>query len=149
MPSTIHELLAEGPRVVNVGLEWFASELRRSGAPMVAVGLLLRDAERFGPHVRTTSRITIGAANLIGEKLVEISAAGDGEPIAAGAHVLGDPPLDLGEALDRAARIVTDLSNAVDPEAGGADMRRTLRDLQISMENLREISNKVNRMLPK
>ncbi|MHC4859084.1 MAG: MlaD family protein [Planctomycetota bacterium] len=119
------------------------------GEPMVALAIVVRDEERYGPHVRTTSRLTIGAANLIGDKIVEISASSEGEPLAAGTRVVGDPPLDVQEALDRVGRLVTDLADAVDPEAGGADTRRMLRDLEISLANLREVTNEARRWLGK
>jgi len=119
------------------------------GEPAVALGILVRDADRYARHVRTASRLTIGAANLIGEKVVEISASSLGEPLAEGSRVVGDPPLDLQNALDQVGRILTGLSAAVDPEAGGADARRMLRDLEISLANLREVTNEMRRWLGK
>jgi ABC-type transporter Mla subunit MlaD len=119
------------------------------GEPAVALGILVRDADRYGRHVRTTSRLTIGAANLIGEKVVEISAATEGDPLAEGSRVVGDPPLDLQDALDQVGRILTGLAGAVDPAAGGADTRRMLRDLEISLANLREVTNEMRRWLGK
>ena len=93
MTLGIRKLLTDGPRVINIGLERFAQELTRSGAPVVSLdwsppgrgdaGLaqlvadLADDVEGIGAEVRAANELALSRLCSARPVWVDIAQAGD------------------------------------------------------------------------
>ena len=102
------------------------------------------DGERFAPALRTGSEYGVHRSGLLGEMVLGVTPGGPGEPLAPGALVDGTPPEDLDTILEDVATVTRRLADFMDGrERGDPSMKRTLRDLQGLMRNLRAFSEKL------
>jgi ABC-type transporter Mla subunit MlaD len=101
------------------------------------------DGARFAPMLKTDSVYQIGKSGLLGETTLAIAPGGRGSAIA-GQLVNGTPPTDFTRILDDLARISKRVSDFIDGrEPGDPNLRRALVDLQDTIRNVRDFSEKL------
>ena len=101
------------------------------------------DGQRFGPMLKTDSVYQVGKAGLLGESTVAIVPGGQG-PAIAGQLVDGRPPTDFTRILDDLAVVSRRLADFMDGrEPGDPYLRRSLIDLQATIRNIRDFSEKL------
>ncbi|MFO0745081.1 MAG: MlaD family protein [Myxococcota bacterium] len=101
------------------------------------------DGARFAPMLHLDSVYQIAQSGLLGETTLAIAPGGQGRPVA-GELVDGQPPTDFTGILDDLAVISKRLADYVDGrEPGDPNLRRMLSDLQETVRNVRDFSEKL------
>ena len=101
------------------------------------------DGERFAPMLKTDSVYQVAQSGLLGETTLAIAPGGQGESIR-GQLVNGRPPADFTRILDDLATISKRLADFVDGrEPGDPNLKRALVDLQATIRNVRDFSEKL------
>lgn len=101
------------------------------------------DGERFAPMLKTDSVYQVAQSGLLGETTLAIAPGGQG-PSVAGQLVNGRPPTDFTKILDDLATISKRLADFVDGrEPGDPNLKRALTDLQATIRNVRDFSEKL------
>ncbi len=101
------------------------------------------DGERFGPMLRLDSSYQVSQSGLLGEATIAIAPGGQERPVA-GELVDGRPPTDFGRILEELTMISTRLADFVDGrQPGDPNLRRALVDLQETIRNVRDFSEKL------
>jgi ABC-type transporter Mla subunit MlaD len=102
------------------------------------------DGDRFGPMLTTKSRYAVARSGLLGEMTLAITPGGEGPPLGPGALVDGEGPLNLEAITQDLAHLTGRLADFMDGrQPGDPSLKRTLRDLQAMLRNLRETSEKL------
>lgn len=111
----------------------------------VLVVVSVFDGERFGPMLRLDSSYEVAQSGLLGEATVAIAPGGQG-PLVAGELVDARPPTDFSRILEDLTLIATRLADFVDGrQPGDPNLRRALVDLQETIRNVRDFSEKLPR----
>ncbi|MCC6620160.1 MAG: MCE family protein [Deltaproteobacteria bacterium] len=101
------------------------------------------DGERFGPMLRLDSSYQVAQSGLLGEATVAIAPGGQGR-LVAGELVDGRPPADFTKILDDLTLISARVADFVDGrQPGDPNLRRALVDLQETIRNVRDFSEKL------
>jgi ABC-type transporter Mla subunit MlaD len=101
------------------------------------------DGERFAPMLKTDSVYQVAQSGLLGETTLAIAPGGQGGAVA-GQLVNGLPPADFTKILDDLATISKRLADFVDGrEPGDPNLKRALVDLQATIRNVRDFSEKL------
>ncbi len=101
------------------------------------------DGERFAPMLRTDSVYQVAQSGLLGETTLAIVPGGQGQPVA-GQLVDGRPPTDFTRILDDLAHVSKRVADFMDGrETGDPNLRRALTDLQETIRNVRDFSEKL------
>lgn len=101
------------------------------------------DGARFGPMLRLDSSYQVAQSGLLGEATVAIAPGGQGRHVA-GELVDARPPSDFTKILDDLATIATRIADFVDGrQPGDPNLRRALVDLQETIRNVRDFSEKL------
>jgi len=101
------------------------------------------DGERFEPMLRTDSVYQIAQSGLLGETTLAIVPGGQGATVR-GQLVTGRPPADFTEILDDLGLISKRVADFVDGrEPGDPNLKRALIDLQETIRNVRDFSEKL------
>lgn len=101
------------------------------------------DGERFGPMLRTDSIYQVAQSGLLGETTLAIAPGGQG-PSVRDQLVDGLPPTDLSRILDDLAQVSKRVADFMDGrEPGDPNLRRALTDLQETLRNVRDFSEKL------
>lgn len=108
---------------------------------MAAVSVF--DGERFAPMLRTDSVYQVAQSGLLGETTLSIAPGGQGASVR-GQLVDGLPPADFSRILTDLAQISKRVADFVDGrEPGDPNLRRALMDLQDTIRNVRDFSEKL------
>jgi len=108
---------------------------------MAAVSVF--DGERFAPMLRTDSVYQVAQSGLLGETTLAIAPGGQGQSVR-GQLVDGVPPTDFSRILGELAQISKRVADFVDGrEPGDPNLRRALMDLQETIRNVRDFSEKL------
>jgi len=100
------------------------------------------DGERFGPMLRMDSAYQVAQSGILGEATLAIAPGGQGRPVA-GELVDGRAPTELSAIVDDLALITKRVADFVDGrQAGDPNLRRMLVDLQESVRNIRDLTEK-------
>jgi ABC-type transporter Mla subunit MlaD len=103
------------------------------------------DGERFGPMLRLGSSYQVTQAGILGEASVSIAPGGQGAPVS-GQLVDGVAPAGVDDIVADLARISKRLADFMDGrEPGDPNLRRALVDLQETVRNIRDFSEKLPR----
>lgn len=103
------------------------------------------DGERFGPMLRLDSIYQVAKAGILGEASVSIAPGGAGAPVAD-QLVDGVAPTGVDDIVVDLARISKRLADFMDGrEPGDPNLRRALVDLQETVRNIRDFSEKLPR----
>lgn len=102
------------------------------------------DAQRYGALLRYDSDYTIGREGLLGRRAIDIAGGGAAPPLDSGAVLPGEEPFDpLAIAADL-QDTVAELRSLLRGDAPGSpDIRRALRDLELTLRNIRQFSEKL------
>lgn len=101
------------------------------------------DGERFGPMLRTDSLYQVAQSGLLGETTLAIAPGGQG-PSVKDQLVDGLPPTDFSRILDDLAQVSKRVADFMDGrEPGDPNLRRALTDLQETLRNVRDFSEKL------
>ena len=101
------------------------------------------DGERFGPMLRTDSLYHVAQSGLLGETTLAIAPGGQG-PSVKDQLVDGLPPTDFSRILDDLAQVSKRVADFMDGrEPGDPNLRRALTDLQETLRNVRDFSEKL------
>lgn len=101
------------------------------------------DGERFAPMLKTDSVYQVAQSGLLGETTLAIAPGGQGESVR-GQLVNGQPPADFTKILDDLALISRRIADFVDGrEPGDPNLKRALVDLQATIRNVRDFSEKL------
>lgn len=101
------------------------------------------DGERFGPMLRTDSIYQVAQSGLLGETTLAIAPGGQG-PSVRDQLVDGLPPTDFSRILDDLAQVSKRVADFMDGrEPGDPNLRRALTDLQETLRNVRDFSEKL------
>lgn len=101
------------------------------------------DGERFAPMLRVDSEYQVAQSGLLGETMLAIVPGGQGGPVA-GQLVDGRPPTDFSKILDDLAVVSRRVADFMDGrEPGDPNLRRALIDLQETIRNVRDFSEKL------
>ena len=102
------------------------------------------DGERFGPMLRTGSTYAVSRSGLLGEMVLSITPGGEGQPLENGSVVDGSPPTDFNELIENLTRVSKRLADFMDGRKhGDPSLRRALLELQGTLRNLRDFSEKL------
>lgn len=108
-------------------------------------GIEIFDGERFGAMLHLDSAYQVTQSGILGETSVAIVPGGRGGPVA-GQLVDGIPPVGMGRIVEDLARISKRLGDFIDGrEPGDPNLRRALVDLQETIRNVRDFSEKLPR----
>jgi ABC-type transporter Mla subunit MlaD len=103
------------------------------------------DGERFGPMLKLDSAYQVAVTGILGEASVAIVPGGRGAPVA-GQLVDGIPPGGMARVVEDLSRIAKRLADFIDGrEPGDPNLRRALVDLQETVRNVRDFSEKLPR----
>lgn len=109
----------------------------------VLAAVTVFDGERFAPMLRTDSIYQVAQSGLLGETTLAIAPGGQG-PGVGGQLVDGLPPTDLSRILDDLAHVSKRVADFMDGrEPGDPNLRRALGDLQETLRNVRDFSEKL------
>jgi len=109
----------------------------------VMASVAVFDGERFGPMLRTDSIYQVAQSGLLGETTLAIVPGGQG-PSVRDQLVDGLPPTDLSRILDDLAHVSKRVADFMDGrEPGDPNLRRALTDLQETIRNVRDFSEKL------
>ncbi len=101
------------------------------------------DGERFGPMLKTDSIYQVAQSGLLGETTLAIVPGGQG-PSVANQMVDGLPPTDFTRIIDDLAHVSKRVADFMDGrETGDPNLRRALMDLQETIRNVRDFSEKL------
>lgn len=101
------------------------------------------DGERFAPMLKTDSVYQVAQSGLLGETTLAIAPGGHGESVR-GQLVNGLPPADFTKILDDLSHISRRIADFVDGrEPGDPNLKRALVDLQATIRNVRDFSEKL------
>lgn len=102
------------------------------------------DPERWRGLLRFDSGFTVGRQGLLGRRAIEIAAGGTAAPVDSGAVVPGQEPFDpMAIVTDLQATIAELRGLLAGDEPGSPDLKRALRDLELTLRNIREFSEKL------
>jgi ABC-type transporter Mla subunit MlaD len=102
------------------------------------------DPARWRDLLRYDSGFTVGRQGLLGRRAIDVAAGGVAAPIEAGAVVPGREPFDpMVIVTDLQATVAELRSLLAGDEPGSPDIRRALRDLELTLRNIREFSEKL------
>lgn len=108
----------------------------------VLASVSVHDGERFGPMLRMDSSYQVAQSGILGEATLAIAPGGQGPPVA-GELVDGHAPTSLGAIVDDLAVITKRIADFVDGrQAGDPNLKRMLVDLQESVRNIRDLTEK-------
>lgn len=117
-------------------------ELGQAGWKVLA-SVEVFDGERFEPMLRTDSVYQVAQSGLLGETTLAIVPGGQGGSVRD-QLVAGQPPTDFTRILDDLAVISKRLADFVDGrEPGDPNLKRALIDLQETIRNVRDFSEKL------
>jgi len=117
-------------------------ELGQAGWKVLA-SIDVFDGARFEPMLRTDSVYQVAQSGLLGETTLAIVPGGQG-PSARGQLVNGRPPADFTKILDDLGHISKRVADFVDGrEPGDPNLKRALVDLQETIRNVRDFSEKL------
>lgn len=120
------------------------TEIPQRGYKVLA-GVEIFDGERFSPMLRLDSVYQVVQSGILGEAIVAIAPGGQGAPVAD-QLVDGLPPTSVGQMLDELSHITRRVSDFMDGrEPGDPNLRRALIDLQETVRNVRDFSEKLPR----
>lgn len=109
----------------------------------VMAAVTVFDGERFGPMLKTDSVYQVAQSGLLGETTLAIVPGGQG-PAVAGQMVDGLPPTDFTRIIDDLAHVSKRVADFMDGrETGDPNLRRALMDLQETIRNVRDFSEKL------
>jgi ABC-type transporter Mla subunit MlaD len=117
-------------------------ELGQAGWKVLAA-IDIFDGERFGPMLKLDSVYQVSRSGLLGETTLAIAPGGKG-PAVAGQLVDGTPPSDFTRILDDLGHISRRVADFIDGrEPGDPNLRRALVELQDTIRNIRDFSEKL------
>ena len=100
------------------------------------------DGARFGAMLRLDSAYQVAQSGILGEATLAIAPGGQGPPVA-GELVDGRAPTALSDIVDDLAVITKRIADFVDGrQAGDPNLKRMLVDLQESVRNIRDLTEK-------
>jgi len=103
------------------------------------------DGERFGPMLRIDSIYQVAQSGILGDASLAIAPGGNGEAVS-GHLVDGLAPPGMQRILEDLAQISRRLADFIDGrEPGDPNLRRALVDLQETVRNIRDFSEKLPR----
>ncbi|MCC6620129.1 MAG: MCE family protein [Deltaproteobacteria bacterium] len=109
----------------------------------VLVAVSVFDGERYGPMLRLDSTYQVAQSGILGEATIAIAPGGQAAAVA-GELVAGRPPPDFTRILDDLTVISTRIADFVDGrQPGDPNLRRALVDLQETIRNVRDFSEKL------
>ncbi len=109
----------------------------------VMAAVTVFDGERFGPMLKTDSVYQVAQSGLLGETTLAIVPGGQG-PAVANQMVDGLPPTDFTRIIDDLAHVSKRVADFMDGrETGDPNLRRALMDLQETIRNVRDFSEKL------
>jgi len=102
------------------------------------------DPVRWRGLLRYDSGYTVGQQGLLGRRAIDVAAGGVAAPLEPGAVVPGREPFDPMAVVADLQAIVAELRSLLaGDEPGSPDIRRALRDLELTLRNIREFSEKL------
>lgn len=117
-------------------------ELGQAGWKVLA-SVDIFDGERFAPMLKTDSVYQVAQSGLLGETTLAIAPGGHGDSVR-GQLVSGLPPADFTKILDDLSLISRRIADFVDGrEPGDPNLKRALVDLQATIRNVRDFSEKL------
>lgn len=102
------------------------------------------DDTRYRDLLRYDSVFGVGRQGLLGRRAIDIVAGGVAAPLEAGAVVPGSEPFDpMAVARDLQATVSEIRALLAGDDPGSPNIRRALRDLEITLRNIRSFSEKL------
>lgn len=135
--SMVHIAGIEAGEVESVDIQ----EIPNKGFKVLAQ-VSIFDGQRFGPMLRMDSDYQVAQSGILGEAMLAIAPGGQGPPVA-GELVDGKAPTALSDIVDDLALITKRVADFVDGrQAGDPNLKRMLVDLQESVRNIRDLTEK-------